>query len=427
MIGFFLRRPRLGLFSVLGFFAAGAVLAHTAGPSVARQLPALVLASQKAPVARRAAPDAWRRQLDLDRLQIRAGKLGQVLPDGTEIITTLDPRLQAFAEKTLADNQLPYGAMVMMDVDSGRVLVAAGHSTRTKKKDTETLTLSPWAPAASVFKLVTASALLSRGVPPEATVCYHGGLRGIDEEHIRNNARLDTACHSLSFGVAKSVNPVLAKLALRYLDRGSLQDWAARFGFNKPIPFELPVEPSRATIPGTRLELARVAAGFWRTEISALHGALIAQVAARDGVMRYPTIVERVRSKDGRTLSPTSPREVRVLGTSTARKLAQMMVRTTTMGTARKGFIGAHGKSLLGDVQVGGKTGSLSRQKPFLHYNWFVGFAPAQNPQVAFAVLLGNPADWRIKAHSAARLLLDQYFEQKKQRDREKQQIALSR
>src|SRR5262249_40923621 len=52
-------------------------------------------------------------------------------------------------------------------------------------------------------------------------------------------------------------------------------------------------------------------------------------------------------------------------------------------------------------------------REPILNYNWFIGFAPAERPEIAFAVILANPSDWRIKAHYAARRLVQIYLERR--------------
>ena len=46
-----------------------------------------------------------------------------------------------------------------------------------------------------------------------------------------------------------------------------------------------------------------------------------------------------------------------------------------------------------------------------LDYSWFVGFAPAEDPRVIVAVLLGNEPAYRLKAHTAARLVLETVLE----------------
>lgn len=436
MKAFFFRRPGMGVLVLITVFSSGGVLAWQTAAEPHR---APVALSTRAAAPTPAAPRAdWREQLDLSRATVKQNKLVQRLPDGTEITYSLDTDLQSWATNYLQRYELPYGAMFMYDLQSGKTIVMAGYSARKPTMGAQDLCLVPWAPAASVFKLVTAAALLENGVPPSTEVCYHGGLRGLKQHHIEDHPEWDTACRTLSYAVAKSVNPVMAKLAVRYLNQGELRRWARRHGFNREIPFELVVQPSRAAIPSKPLELARVAAGFWHTETSVLHGAVIGGVAATGGELRWPRIVEHVAAPDGRVIEPERPEPERVMSRRSARRLARAMQLTTRIGTARRGFRARRGlgKFFLGDeIQVGGKTGSLSRSNPYVHYNWFVGFAPASRPRVAFGVLLGNPARWRIKAHTAARMLLAQYFEarrkarelrEKQHRERQPPAVALA-
>jgi len=61
-------------------------------------------------------------------------------------------------------------------------------------------------------------------------------------------------------------------------------------------------------------------------------------------------------------------------------------------------------------MQVAGKTGSLFGRKPFRDYTWFVGFAPADAPEVAVAVLVENGYHWRIKAPYVGREAMREFF-----------------
>jgi len=89
-----------------------------------------------------------------------------------------------------------------------------------------------------------------------------------------------------------------------------------------------------------------------------------------------------------------------------------MMMATTSMGTAAKYFrVGT--KSPLHGINVAGKTGSLSSEpgtSPRLHYSWFVGFAPAENPEIAIAALTVNPPNWVLKSGPLAKMGLETYF-----------------
>jgi cell division protein FtsI (penicillin-binding protein 3) len=101
----------------------------------------------------------------------------------------------------------------------------------------------------------------------------------------------------------------------------------------------------------------------------------------------------------------------RVLKESLAKTVASMMGATVRYGTAKKAFQDGRGKPYMQGTAIAGKTGSLSRATPtYLGYSWFVGFAPVEDPEVVISVLLGNPAKWYLKAHTAARLVLDSHY-----------------
>ncbi len=91
-----------------------------------------------------------------------------------------------------------------------------------------------------------------------------------------------------------------------------------------------------------------------------------------------------------------------------ASALAEMMRTTVTDGTARKAFRRA--TSALRGVAVAGKTGTISDRDPYRDYSWFVGFAPADNPEVAVATVIVNERKWRVRAPAVAREALEAYF-----------------
>jgi peptidoglycan glycosyltransferase len=81
-----------------------------------------------------------------------------------------------------------------------------------------------------------------------------------------------------------------------------------------------------------------------------------------------------------------------------------------TDGTSRSAFLDERGRTLLPGMAVAGKTGSLSGNNPFKAYSWWVGYAPADKPKIALAVLVVNGALWRIKSSFVAREILREYL-----------------
>jgi peptidoglycan glycosyltransferase len=350
-----------------------------------------------------AAPAPAAPAIDLARMSFDDGLGRWVAPLGEgRAILTLDARLQARLERFLAGYGVPWGAVVLMEPDTGRVIALAEHSS--EQPGRRGLPLRAFAPAASIFKIVTAAALLEEGVLPEEEVCYHGGRHRLQPRLLADDPRRDHRCVTLASAFGRSTNVVFAKLAGRGLTADGLRTEAARFLFNVPLPFAAPAEVSRADVSDDSFELANTAAGFGSVRLSALHGAILASIVANRGLLVPPVVVEEAE----RAEAPEPGAPERVVDEGIGELLAEMMRRTVTDGTARRAF--RRPPASLRGVEVAGKTGSLADRDPFRDYSWFVGYAPADHPRIAVAAVVANGRLWRIRAPLVAREALDAYF-----------------
>ena len=314
--------------------------------------------------------------------------------DGKRVRISVEPELQKQMARLMRTYQPMQGALVAIDPKTGKVLALVEYA---KDGKSDGLATRPLYPAASVFKIITGAALLEAGVSPDAETCYHGGLRGIVSKLLEDKPHMDRRCMSLSRALAKSANVVFAKMAVKHLDGESLRKAAERFLFNRPI-WDVPVEASPADIPDGKLDLAKSAAGFGKVKLSPLHAALIAAAVGNGGIAYEPSLIEEV---DGEPFKATG--SSRLLKQETATALRDMMKYTVTEGTATSSFR-ERGRSVLGDIEVAGKTGSMSNhRRPFMDYSWFVGFAPADDPKIAVAAVVVNGLKWRIHAPYVAR------------------------
>ena len=154
-----------------------------------------------------------------------------------------------------------------------------------------------------------------------------------------------------------------------------------------------------------------MAAGFWQSTLSPLHGALIAATIARGGKTPPSHLVERVVDGTADARAPSGGASARVVTEETAQR--------------RRPHDGRHHRVRHGAPRLprrrrapappphrrrGQDRHAHPRAARFLAYSWFVGFAPARKPEVAVAVLLGNGQDWKVKAGQVARELLSGYF-----------------
>lgn len=328
---------------------------------------------------------------------------------------TLDVHYQRAAIGFLRSGQVYEGAVVMTDVDTGKVLVWASLN-QGRRRD---LAVEAQAPSASVFKIVTGSALIEAGVPMNEKFCYFGGRSEVTERDLEPNEHRDKYCASLPMAMGRSLNIIFARLADQHLDAKTLTGAANRLGWGVDVPFDVPVEQSTVSIPSDdRLEFARAAAGFWHSQLTPFQGANLAQTIANDGEMIRSFIVERVVDRededeeDVEIYHRPEGRQVirRVLDERTAWAVARMMEQTVRNGSGFRAFHDRAGRPFLPDIRVASKTGTLLEKKTGTLYTWFVGFAPARDPKVAFSVLVSNRGPWHVKATHVACSMLRVYF-----------------
>jgi peptidoglycan glycosyltransferase len=347
--------------------------------------------------------------IDLTKIALRDDGATAPAPLGRVAHLTLNTDLQRVTQRILREFALPEAAVVLLDLSEGKILVWASHVERGPLRD---LCVESTAPAASVFKIVTAAALVeTAGVPADVRQCYSGGESRITSLDLLDDPKRDRWCATLGEAMGRSINTVFARLAVKNLTPPTLTSMAQAFGFGEAQPFDVPVAISDVRIPDDRLGLGRTAAGFWNTTLSPLEGAMIAGTVANRGEMLRPVLVESVTDGSG-TLYEAPKRSVlrRTIRPETAAALTAMMETTTSHGTSHRAFRDLEGRAFLPNISVAGKTGSLMRAETQQFYTWFVGFAPSRAPEVAVSVLAVNTPTWRAKANVVARDVLRAYF-----------------
>ncbi len=361
-----------------------------------------------------AIPEDICKNLNFEKAVEWEGKMVQTLDDGTRVSYTLSPTYQKRAEKILDSSDTVAGALVLVDVKTGKILAMADTKSPEYVEDPGPVYFSARPPAASLFKIVTASALLDKdAADADTSVCYHGGSRKLYESNLEDDPDKDKTCASLAFAMGKSLNSVFAKLADRNLSIEDLETAGKRFGFDRKIPLQYRLEPqvSDMDIPSERLEFARTAAGFWNVHVTPLHAVMIAQAVANDGRMFEPVLVDTIENGKGKVLWASKKMHLmQCTDSDDSHELTRMLVETVAKGTARKHFVDPKGTPYLSDIDVAGKTGSLSQKTPFRFYSWFIGFAPVEEPEVAIAALAVNGQQWKMKGATLARELLRWYF-----------------
>jgi cell division protein FtsI/penicillin-binding protein 2 len=336
----------------------------------------------------------------------RAARVGRAvipspsLPDdpSTPLAQAWSQRMDAF----LKSARPFHGAFVAIDPSTGKVLVSSEYAAPGARYPHPATTAG--FPAASIFKIVTSSALLENtSVGPGTTTCYHGGSSWLDASHLVDNRR-DRACRTLSSAFAHSTNAIFGKLAVKHLDPDVLMRTAEALGFNHDLDVGGLRTRSTARKAHGNLELARMAAGFVNASMSPLAGAVMAAIVANGGVRPAGISVD---GKPGQA--------EQVLRADTVERLRGMMMETSSGGTGTKYFGGMPSRSNGGRVAV--KSGTLnSRDGSGLFNTWMVGFFPANKPEIAFAALVSTNGPGPFKAGHLARWALETFVTLKKNR-----------
>ncbi len=337
------------------------------------------------------------------------GRFVETLDPRTRVIYTLDPGLNQAIKELFSRQRIAYGSFVAMEPRTGRVLALVEYA---DQADARGMIRRATYPAASVFKLVTAAAVLEKGVmTPESMTQFRGGVLELNPYHWIEDSSLDDNQMTLTEALSNSCIPVIARIALKWLSPEELYRKAEDFGFNEKIDFELPINVSRAPLPEDTSTLSYTAAGFGDVSLSPIHGAMIAAMIANQGVMMAPRLIEQV-IVDNQVIYAFKPHEMgQRINVKTAGQLREMMLQTVIHGTAHDAFRlwGRH--PLLRGILVGGKTGTLDGADPPGEYNWFIGMAPLEDPQIAVAAMvIHQPPGGSVKAADVARYALKMYF-----------------
>jgi peptidoglycan glycosyltransferase len=337
--------------------------------------------------------------------------------DPQKLTLTLSLRLQKAAVRALGDD---HGAVVMLDPRTGDILTLASTPTFDASDITQPNANAamaafnrlredparPLLPRAtqglyvpgSIFKIVTALAGLDSGAINTNTTfsqqpkAEEDGLL-ISGFRVRDGHHTFTGSQALDFDEATEVScNIWYALAGLRTGGDQLAETAGRLGFGQAIPFDLTTSASQVTNGGgnlgggfkDRVELANASYGQAETLVTPLQMALVAATVANDGVLMKPHLVSALTGKKGgtRTIAPERLRQVVAPGV--ADDVRDAMERAVEGQYGRLFTAGAR----VPGVPTAGKSGTAELGGSGEPHSWFIGFAPADNPVVAIAVLV---------------------------------------
>jgi peptidoglycan glycosyltransferase len=323
---------------------------------------------------------------------------------GASVETTINAKVQKVAYDALGNLK---GAVVAIEPSTGKILamvskpsydpnLLAVHSNTEAQANYNKLLADPGNPLinravtgtlyapGSVFKIIVASTALANGykptdtfpnpskflLPGTSTYIYNSG-----EGKCGGKPRVSIA-DALRF----SCNIPFAQLGLA-LGQDKIRQQAELFGFGKKVSVPISVTPSTYPSSMDDAQTALSSFGQFDDRVTPMQMAMVSAAIANGGKLMTPTLVNYVQSSTLSILNQTVPSQLATPVTpEVADGVKQMMIGAVSKGVSSNGQIKG--------VEVAGKTGTAQNGGNLPYTLWFTGFAPANNPKVAVAVVV---------------------------------------
>jgi peptidoglycan glycosyltransferase len=328
--------------------------------------------------------------------------------EGSNVTLTLDAEAQRVATDALESAiTVPGtgGAVVAIEPDTGAVkamVSTPGYDPNTVPTDFEALstddentplvnrpTQSVYPPG-STMKVVTATAALDSGEFDQSTTLNANSGIDVSGVPLANAGGEDFGTIDMTTALTNSVNTYWAQVG-EQLGPETMVEYMKRFGFFRKPPLDFPSDELNASgvfnsdgdLVEEGFDVGRVAIGQGGEEgqilATELQMAMVAATVANEGTLMEPTFQQSVIDPDGRTSDELDPEEFsEVMSEDTAAQMADMMTNVAEEGTAS-------GLSVAGST-LAGKTGTAEIDvESSLNQAQFIGFAPAEDPQIAVA------------------------------------------
>ena len=328
---------------------------------------------------------------------------------GANVELTINPRMQQAAWTALGSYQ---GAVAVLEPSTGKVLALASrpsydpnalaaHNTKSVIDTYKSLLSNPGKPLidraitgdmnppGSVFKLIMMAAALESGkYTPESTFPNPAkfqlpGTTIYIENANRSACPPGGATVTLNDALRYSCNIPFAQLGLA-LGRQAILDQAKKFGFN--TSFTIPLKVEASNFPTTMNDPQTALASFGQFDVRAtpLQMSLVSAGIANGGKVMYPNMVNAVIESNLQRSSQFEAKEFsQAMTPANAATLTKMMISAVD-----DSYLITNAR--ISGVKVAGKTGTAENGTGEPFSLWFTGFAPADNPRYAIAVVIEN-------------------------------------
>jgi peptidoglycan glycosyltransferase len=320
--------------------------------------------------------------------------------EGANVHIGLDTRVQAVAQEQLSGGP---GAAVALEPRTGKVIAMASSPTFDLQLAVDDFDAIPqeggpllnrtvqglYAPGSS-FKVVTASEALESGFYTADSEFPGGSEYDTPGGPIRNFGGASFGPHTLTTALTFSINTTFAQIG-DALGPERMGEIMTAYGFAERPPIDLPEVAISGRRSGDQVlpnddpdeDTARLAIGQEKLAVTPVQMAMVAGAVANGGTAMAPRLMTRIVDRGGSLVQRGEPEELgQVMSPSNAAELASMMEDVVREGTGTRAALSGVG------VTVAGKTGTAESDDPSRNQAWFIGFAPAEDPRIAVAVVV---------------------------------------
>lgn len=321
--------------------------------------------------------------------------------DGDNLYLSIDQVIQFIIEreleKVMQDTQAKAATIIVMQPKTGEILALANRPTYDPNhygdyspKLWRNIALSNSYEPGSTFKIVTAAAGLQEKVVKQTDSFFDPGYAEVQGRTIHCWRAGGHGSQTFLDVVKNSCNPGFIAVGLR-LGKDNFYNYLERFGFGKQTDLDLPGEAKGILIPREQIKPLNIATMSMGQSIAITPIQLLTAAAAiaNDGLLLKPHLVREIRNKDGQLVQEFKPEPVQqVIAPETARELKGILEQVVADGTGKNAYIAGY--------RIGGKTGTAQKvgaggYQQGSYIASFVGFAPANDPQVAMLVVIDEP------------------------------------
>jgi len=324
---------------------------------------------------------------------------------GNDVILTIDIELQKYISQVMGSSK---GSVVLMNPKTGEILAMVSQPSFNPTDDDEEpanesllnkASYGRYTPG-SIMKVVTAAAALESMDNLEDYVVECKGTTEINGITIKCSGNEAHGKVDLSRAMEVSCNAYFAKLT-QDIGWKQFRKIAEKFGFNKDFLFS-DIKTAKSELPVNQKtdaeELAWSGIGQGKVMVTPLHMALIASSIANDGKMPEPRLIYGIKTRTDRVKLQGHSTLAEPVTEDIAQELTNMMISVVENGTGSS----ARTKGML----IAGKTGTAEVGSDKNPHAWFIGFAPADDPSLAIAVILENAGSGGKKAAPLAGKIL---------------------